>query len=210
MKILVFLRAQRSGVTGWMVTLTMLSVLILPYVVFLALWAFSDRHAMSPSEEQQIHNVTPEEAYYSDSPWYRNQFSRPFKMLQRIATLSLAMSAGALGAGISIAHRARNKKDDILPNALEVASTVALGTVSALILTCLFAAGILNGLFFPGGRTAVDWFAGLLDSYEETGKLALWSLAAGFSERVIPGYLAEFARKLEKAKKSLGGSSDSN
>lgn len=78
------------------------------------------------------------------------------------------------------------------------------GAVGALILFTMFVSGLLKGSLFPEFQnlplTNVDvsklfWMAP--EGSGESGKLIVWCVLAGFSERLIPDFLSGLARRAE-------------
>jgi len=130
-------------------------------------------------------------------------------------TLVMVIIAGLLGGAFSMLQRVQSpiQDGDPLSNLLalrtakrEILLSPILGAVGALVLYCVFDAGLLKGDLFPTMYTVPKPAQGSL-SFEkylfaagpsagiDHAKLLVWSFLAGFSERLLPDALDRLTKQ---------------
>lgn len=121
-------------------------------------------------------------------PWYLWGNSRGFRILAAFAVLSAASTAGALGSVLSSMSGTKqwNGKDPI--------ATLLAGSISAGMLTLVFAGGLVAGSLFPSMRD--DWYS-VIHLPSDFAKLLVWAFVAGFSQRAMPNMFRGLALRLE-------------
>jgi hypothetical protein len=133
-----------------------------------------------------------------------------------LAMLACVLYSGIIGGFVSSQRRLQNIPSEgdplISVFGLENASyylwlSPLLGSIFAVTLTAMFAAGILKGSVFPefvastGGTYGLPFFHftwnTLPKTSEDYGKLLVWAFLAGFAERLVPDSLDTLASKLD-------------
>jgi len=127
------------------------------------------------------------------SPWFLCAESNAYLLLTIFATLSAAATFGSLGSLFSLISR--NKNIDLTQN--EYLLILFYGALAAIILSLIFAGGLIAGSLFPGGDSQeIGWF-GIIYTFSEFAKLLVWSFVIGFSERVMPEIILSLSKRLK-------------
>lgn len=131
---------------------------------------------------------------YENDEWKNDKESAEFIVLTRLAIFSAVLCFGALGAGVSLISRARNK-NEIIGNvsAVELISIQTVGAIFALLLALIFMGELIGGTLFPNA----DTFYYVIYIPAAFAKLLVWSFLAGFSERLVPNILVNILEKAE-------------
>jgi hypothetical protein len=128
------------------------------------------------------------------------------KAIKGIIILCIAAVAGATGSYLSALLRILGIRDNnelaqnivafkLSYRALRLAPL--LGMLFAIILSLLFASGLIGGTLFPEVYKN-QWMEILFDG-KELSKWIIWCLIAGFSERLIPDMLDKLSDEAKKA-----------
>jgi hypothetical protein len=197
-----------------MAALAVYLVLGLPFYSFIALKCLNhesvtvkpiDGTPYQPAEQQKPDGVVTPDATAAklvpdeQTPWYRDAESRTFTMLGRFAIFSAAALFGALGATLSYLRRQRLfTNPTVALSASHLALSLFVGALSAVVLTMVFAGGLIRGAIFPEGYSStMSWFT-VIYVHHEFAKLLVWAFIAGFSERVVPDVIEDFIIRLKK------------
>ena len=121
-------------------------------------------------------------------PWYLWGNSRGFRILAAFAVLSAASTAGAVGSLLS--SMSGTKKWD----GKDPLATLLIGSISASMLTLVFAGGLVAGSLFPTMRD--EWYS-VIHTPSDFAKLLVWAFVAGFSQRAMPNMFRGLALRLE-------------
>lgn len=124
-----------------------------------------------------------------------------------ISLFSIASAACSLGMFISFISRTPLDKHDAYSSEDQKAmllSIAVFGAIFGCILVFMFLGGFIAGDLFPAltqsGAGVRDIFFGLTH-VSNVAKLIVWSIAAGFSERLIPNLLYKFANQIRESSK---------
>lgn len=140
-----------------------------------------------------------------------NSIYPDFDLLSGFASFSLVLSAFmfsamfcSFGFLVSYAGRTEYSEEEASTKNL-VISVNFFGSIVGAIGMLLFLGGFVSGSLFPfgslpdsNGRLTFSGFYELSENFGDWAKLGVWSFIFGFSERLIPNLLHNFAAQIEK------------
>lgn len=165
-----------------------LLVVAIPLLIFVALKFRTDH--LSGVQVVKLCSATAVERCEAawNMPWYLWADSRGFRILRILAVLSAAAMLGAIGSFFNVMlgnlHLPRRS----------VISNLLFGSLSAIMITLLFAGGLVAGSLFPQMK---DEWQDVIHKSSDFAKLLVWSFIAGFSQRLMPGILKNLELKVE-------------
>lgn len=109
--------------------------------------------------------------------------------------------------GLFVSHAGRADYDTLPSNVSLIVSINFVGAAFGVLIVFMFMGGFISGTLFPnfgtdgGGRADLRSVYGSMTFMSLWAKLAVWSFIVGFSERLLPNLLNNFASQIDPAVK---------